>query len=630
MKNWKKCIHLFVSFILVFLFFVQPSSASADEVNQDNGNIYYVKPNGSGDCSSWEYACDLQVALGLTNAGDEVWVAAGTYKPTKSTNRFASFSLRSGVSIYGGFPAEGGVWEDRDWETNVTTLSGDIGAVEDNFDNSYHVVIGYYLSTATLLDGFVIANGNADGPDEYDNGGGIYLYYGSCPLLRNLVITNNNADYMGGGIYSYWSSSPMLLSVVLLDNNAYEGGGMANHFSSSPLLFQVAFLDNTALRGGGMYNYASSDPIMLQINFENNTASSNGGAIYNDYNCNTELVNVSFIKNLAETDGGGIYNDEICTTLIINSTFSGNVANGGGGIYNFSQSRTAIDFSTLSENSGGAICNHNSEVSIHNSIIWGNTGGSIINLEESTVSVEYSDVEGELYAGTGNISEDPLLGPLDDYGGLNLLYALQMGSPAIDVANPTRYASNDQRGFERAIDGDNDSIADPDMGSYEYGSYWGEYSLDVSVNGNGNVAKNPEQTTYSYGEIVILDAIPAPGWSFSSWGGDYLFSRNPLYKFMINDSEITANFTQDEYSLNITVNPVEGGYVEVFQQKPMYYYGDQVTLTPQAAPGWKFDHWSGDVSNNEVPLELTITKTTFISANFVKEELNLYLPLIQR
>jgi len=262
--------------------------------------------------------------------------------------------------------------------------------------------------------------------------------------------------------------------------------------------------------------------------------------------------------------------------------------------------------------------------------VWGNDGGSIINLEDSTVSVEYSDIEGELYAGTGNISEDPLLGPLDYYNGISRLYALQVGSPAIDSANPELYFSTDQRGFERAIDGDNDSFAIADMGSYEYGSYLGEYSLDVSVNGNGNVAKNPEQTTYSYGEIVILDAIPAPGWSFSSWGGDYLFSRNPLYKFMINDSEITANFTQDEYSLNITVNPVEGGSVEVSPQQPMYYYDDHVTLTPQAAPGWIFDHWSGDVSDTQVPLELTITKTTFIRANFVKEERSLYLPLVLR
>jgi len=49
-----------------------------------------------------------------------------------------------------------------------------------------------------------------------------------------------------------------------------------------------------------------------------------------------------------------------------------------------------------------------------------------------------------------------------------------------------------------------------------------------------------------------------------------------------------------------------------------------------SAPGWIFDHWSGDVSNNEVPLELTITKTTLIRANFVKEERSLYLPLVLR
>mgnify|MGYP007001869351 CR=1 FL=1 len=92
----------------------------------------------------------------------------------------------------------------------------------------------------------------------------------------------------------------------------------------------------------------------------------------------------------------------------------------------------------------------------------------------------------------------------------------------------------------------------------------------------------------------------------------------------------STNFTQDEYSLNITVEPTDGGSVKVSPQQPIYYYGDQVSLTPQAAPGWKFDHWSGDVSGNQVPLDLTITKTAFIRAHFVKGELNLYLPLIQR
>ena len=66
----------------------------------------YVKPTGSGDGSTWANASgDLQAMINASAAGDEVWVAAGTYKPNAypsgcsgcSTNRdfpffvFASF-----------------------------------------------------------------------------------------------------------------------------------------------------------------------------------------------------------------------------------------------------------------------------------------------------------------------------------------------------------------------------------------------------------------------------------------------------------------------------------------------------------------------------------------------------------
>jgi hypothetical protein len=48
------------------------------------GTIRYAKPAGltSGDCGSWPNACELQYALSVAGAGDEIWVKKGVYVPT--------------------------------------------------------------------------------------------------------------------------------------------------------------------------------------------------------------------------------------------------------------------------------------------------------------------------------------------------------------------------------------------------------------------------------------------------------------------------------------------------------------------------------------------------------------------
>jgi len=43
----------------------------------------------------------LQSALAAASSGDEIWVAAGTYKP--GNDRTSTFTLKDGVAIYGGF-----------------------------------------------------------------------------------------------------------------------------------------------------------------------------------------------------------------------------------------------------------------------------------------------------------------------------------------------------------------------------------------------------------------------------------------------------------------------------------------------------------------------------------------------
>ena len=102
--------------------------AHAIPISQETrGNILYVKEGGTGDCSSWENACDLQDALGDAETGNEIWVAEGTYYPTDSTDRTVSFKLKNGVALYGGFAGTETARDQRDWVVNPTILSGDLG-----------------------------------------------------------------------------------------------------------------------------------------------------------------------------------------------------------------------------------------------------------------------------------------------------------------------------------------------------------------------------------------------------------------------------------------------------------------------------------------------------------------------
>jgi hypothetical protein len=114
--------------------------------------VIYVDGSASGanNGSSWSAAySDLQVALAVAEWGDEIWIAAGTYKPTSGTDQSISFVMTAGVGIYGGFSGAETTRDQRDWTANETILSGDIGAVDVNTDNSRHVVVG---SNDAMLD----------------------------------------------------------------------------------------------------------------------------------------------------------------------------------------------------------------------------------------------------------------------------------------------------------------------------------------------------------------------------------------------------------------------------------------------------------------------------------------------
>jgi FlaG/FlaF family flagellin (archaellin) len=153
------------------------------------------------------------------------------------------------------------------------------------------------------------------------------------------------------------------------------------------------------------------------------------------------------------------------------------------------------------------------------------------------------------------------------------------------------------------------------------------HTLTVTVpSGGGDVTKDPDQASYADGTHVTLEAVPDDGWSFHEWGDDLSGSVNPTTITMDGDKTVTATFTQNEYSITVTVNPSSAAGSVSADISPPYHYNDVVTLTPTANPGYAFDHWSGDggagTGNEWV---VTVTDNMDVTAHFTVVRLPIYV-----
>jgi predicted outer membrane repeat protein len=382
-----------------------------------------VDASGVNDGTSWADAyTSLESAIADTSCG-EIWVAEGLYRASS----YDGFMItRDGMAIYGGFIGSETTRDARDLTANLTVLTGDItdnddhdvnGVVTQTIDiqspNATHVVwyyadgSGISITSATVLDGFTITAGYAEG----DVGGGLYcnsvLDGGLCnPTLSNLIFIGNWAAD-GGGMYNdadSVESSPTLTNVIFSNNDAAGyGGGMYNDGDdgglSNPILTNVTFDNNSAGNSGGaMYNYAEgceSSPILTDVTFTDNYARYYGGAMYNDaaYSgvSSPDLNNVTFTGNATGNDGAGgaMFNDGILggasSPSLTNVTFTSNEtgASGyGGAMYNNGYrgvSSPVLRNVTFNANSvqaggyGGAMYNDGSYGGVSNPIISNST-----------------------------------------------------------------------------------------------------------------------------------------------------------------------------------------------------------------------------------------------------------------
>jgi hypothetical protein len=311
------------------------------------------------------------------------------------------------------------------------------------------VIEGLTISNGSTFQGFAIG------------GAGIWNDHSNL-TVNNCILTGNAVDHQvsGGGISNDAGVSG---SASLTVNNSMIAG---NNLGAS----------GTTNFGGGIYNYGIHGSATLTVN--NSTISGNqsfqGGGLFNDGGVTGSIAvvtinNSTFSGNYADQYAGGIMNEGNeggqSIVIVTNGTFAGNSSCNcnffAGAIFNDGNTQP-----------GGAM------LEMGNTIFKGeltnprnifNQGGVVIsdgyNLTNDAGVLNTNGGIGGFNGPGDQINTDPMLGPLQDNGGLTPTHELLPGSPAIDAGDPnfTPPPFFDQRGqgFPRVV---NDRI---DKGSFE-------------------------------------------------------------------------------------------------------------------------------------------------------------------
>lgn len=364
----------------IFIFFIgwaAPAFLFSQQIHYVNSDA-----NGANTGTSWQNAyTDLQSALQASNYGDDIWVAAGTYKPTQGDDRNITFDLPVGVRLAGGFAGTESLFGERDWESNVTVLSGDIGTLGVSEDNSYHVVRIYGGDSLTVLDGCSIMHGRTgifNDPAPLYYGGGVLVWADalrpvSIPLIQHCRLEQNYA-VSGGGIacvsqYDEYIAAPDVKNCLFIYNQGeYLGGSFSKRGKCLPhrpfKIEDCEFRQNYCVQLGGALaiSLATGEVEFKNCSFVSDTVLFEAGAIFLESQSNVRYVidNCVFSLNHALNGGGGAVShlqysiSDTATIVIKTSLFSSNSArfnNGGAfGSGGFGQKHILIIDSTRFEN----------------------------------------------------------------------------------------------------------------------------------------------------------------------------------------------------------------------------------------------------------------------------------------
>jgi len=147
------------------------------------------------------------------------------------------------------------------------------------------------------------------------------------------------------------------------------------------------------------------------------------------------------------------------------------------------------------------------------------------------------------------------------------------------------------------------------------------YTLEVSSTKGGEVVEPGEGTfEYEAGTTVDLKATSEEGYHFVEWSCETDIIDDPTANTtieMLSDYTITAEFAVNEYELNVSIKGE--GAAEPGRGEHRYEYGEEITLKAFPEEGWLFSHWSGDITEEDDEITVTIENDMNITAHFVEE-----------
>ena len=267
-----------------------------------DAETHYVSPGQS-----------IQTAINAAANGDEIEVSPGTY------NEAINFNGKA-VRLY----SSGG--------SGVTTING---------TGHYHVVQCVSGEDAnTILEGFTITGGNANGPEWLDRHGGGMLNGGSNPTIIGCVFCGN---YTGDGSNGLFEGGP--------GGDGGDGAGMCNS-TASPTLTECTFSHNVTGKGG-------QGDVGVNVDGSNGGKSGSGAGISNTGGSSPTVRECKFTENKCGNGGnGGIGSSLYALPFTETKLYAGDGGNGGdggqgAGMYN-SGSSPIVTECTFTGNQGGS------------------------------------------------------------------------------------------------------------------------------------------------------------------------------------------------------------------------------------------------------------------------------------